>query len=158
MSVATNFAKLLANIGNQRDEQIEILKEASREKALQLLEQLFGDLFADNQKLTHIFCMGYTPEWNDGEECFHDTNILIHNDRDGWGEMEEFLECHLKWEIDPNEPSEEFLAINAGLNASQCRDIEDLIPIDAMSEALGTNWVVIATRNGVELQEYNCGY
>lgn len=157
-TVATNFPKLLKVIGTKRDTQIELLKEGAREHAVQLLEQFFSDLFAANPKLTHVFCTGYTPGWNDGEECYHQTNTLIHNDFDGWNELAEFLECHLGWDVDYDDPSEELLAVNAGLSASECRDIEDQIPIDAMSEALGTDWLIIATRGGVELQKYDCGY
>lgn len=158
MSVATNFTKLLKDIGNKRDEQINLIKEGASEHAVQLLEQFFADLFTANPKLTHVFCTGFTPSWNDGEECFHDTRIYIHNDLDGWSEMAEFLECNLGWYVDYDEPSEELLEVNAGLSASECRDIDDQIPIDAMSEALGTDWLIIATRNGVELQKYKCGY
>lgn len=161
MIVAIDFAKLLKDIGTKRDTQIELLKEGSREHGKQIIEQLFADLFAANPKLTHVFIAGSTPLWNDGEECYHSTDMWIHNDTsevDSWSEMGDFLEGKLGWDFDCDEPSEEILEINAGLSKSECRDIEDQIPVDAMSEALGTNWLIIATRNGVELQEYKCGY
>lgn len=163
MIVATNFSKLLKDIGTNRDTQIELLKEDARSRAVQLLEQFFADLFETNPKLTHVFCTGYTPKWNDGEECYHDTEVFIHNDLsdEGWNEMADFLECKLGWNTSnssENTPSEELLAVNPNLSKSECRDIEVQIPIDAMSEALGTDWLIIATREGVELKEYDCGY
>ena len=161
MTVATDYAKLLKNVGIKRDTQIELLKEGAREHGIQLLEQFFADLFAANPKLTHVFCTGYTPQWNDGEECYHSTEVFIHNDtdeQDSWSEMGDFLECKLGWEIDYDDLREEITEINAGLSKSECRDIEDQIPIDAMSEALGTNWLIVANRNCVELHEYQCGY
>lgn len=159
--MAIDFAKLLKAIGTKRDNQIALLTEGAREHGKQIIEQFFADLFAENTKLTHVFIMGSTPLWNDGEECYHSTEIIIHNDageQDSWSEMSEFLECKLGWDVDYDDPSEEVLEINAGLSKSECRDIEDQIPVDAMSEALGTNWLIIATRNGVELQDYECGY
>lgn len=156
--MATNFAKQLKDIGIKRDNQIELLKEDAREKGVQIIKQFFEELFDANPKLTHVFCTGSTPEWNDGEECFHETNILIYNDIYGWSEVAEFLEINEGWHYDSENPSEELIAINKDLAMCECRDIEDQIPIDAMSEALGTDWLVKATREGIEFSVYKCGY
>lgn len=158
MNVAIDIQKELEKIGKTRDAEIKLLKWNTRYQGVQLLEPFFDDLFITNPKLTHVYVMGYTPGWNDGEECFHTTQVHIYNDVDGWGELGEFLECKLNWDIDYDNPSSEFMAVNAGLSKSKCRDIEDLLPVDAMSSAFGTDWLVIATRDGVTIQEFDIGY
>lgn len=159
MTVATNIDKELKEIGKKRDQQIEYLKEDARQKGIQLVQQFFQSLFAENEKLTHVYVTGYTPVWNDGEECVHDTRVYIFNDIKGWSELGDLLECHLGWDLgDEENPNPEYAAINAGLSKSQCNDIEDQIPVYAMSEAFGTNWIVIATRDKVTIQEFEVGY
>jgi|AGFS01.1.fsa_nt_gi hypothetical protein len=159
MSVAINIDKELKEIGVRRDAQIEILKESAREKGVQLLEQYFPEVFAKYPKLTHIYVTGYTPGWNDGEECTHTTQVYIHNDLEGWSELGDFLECYLGWDIDNDNPSEKYAAINAGLTKSECNDIELDVPVYSMSEALGTDWLVIATKDGqVTIQNFEVGY
>jgi len=158
MIVATNIHKELEKIGQYRDVVIENAKEDARTKGTQILGQYFSDLFESNPKLTHVFVTGFTPGWNDGEECYHDTRVYIHNDMDGFGEMGEFLEYQLNWDIDYDNPSPEFAKINAGISKSESRDIEDELPVHAMSSAFGTDWLVTATRDGVTIQEFNVGY
>lgn len=160
MIVATNFPKLLKDIGTKRDQQIALIKEGAVEHAVQIIEQFFKDLFEANPKLTHVFITGYTPEWNDGEECYHNTEVYMYNNLnpDSWNELGEFLECHMGWDVDYDEPSEELKEVNAGLSKSECRDIEDMIPVEAMSEALGTNWLIQATRDGVKYEPFSIGY
>lgn len=158
MTVATNIQQDLETIGKRLEVVIDNAKEDARTKGAQLLEQYFSDLFSRNPLLTHVFITGYTPSWNDGEECYHDTQVYIHNDLDSWGEMGDFLESKLKWDIDYDNPSSEFAAINAGISKSKSRDIEDELPVHAMSSAFGTDWLVIATKEGVNIQKYDVGY
>lgn len=158
MTVAIDIHKELEKVGKCLEVGIDNAKKDASTKGSQLLEQYFSDLFTREPLLTHVFITGYTPLWNDGEECFHDTQVYIHNDMDSWGEMGEFLESKMNWDIDYDNPSPEFAAINAGISKSMSRDIEDVLPVHAMSSVFGTNWLVIASHEGVTVHKYEIGY
>lgn len=74
---------------SHRDAKVQELNNTCKEAAIDLLETYCEKYRTPG--LTHIFIIGHTPSWNDGEECTHDTRVFIENDSN-YSDVEEYFE------------------------------------------------------------------
>lgn len=148
-----------------REDKIQTAKAECARKALPLLMKELQK--EGTEGLSHIFVLGFTPEFNDGEECVHRTVVFIENDRADH-KYTNVIEYHERfdYDLDYDNPPSRILDINAGLTREQARNLEDAFSKKysyILEEVLGTNWKLeiefledgeVKITNG----DYDCGY
>lgn len=149
----------------KRDEKIHKAKTECAQKALPILLKAFEK--ERTEGLSHIFVLGSTPEWNDGEDCVHRTTVFIENDRTNskFTNVVEYFE-RFDDDMDYDNPPESVKAINCFLTHKEARDIENTFKKkyeDVLEEILGTNWKLeIEFLDNGEVKttygDYDCGY
>lgn len=167
MSSNVNLAKVEVLIG-VREEKIHKAKAECAKKALPLLIKEFQK--EKVQGLTHIFVIGSTPEWNDGEECIHRTTVFIENDRSThtYTNVSEYMErMDDSGDVDYyDNPPNSVKVINETVSRNEAHSIENSFKqkySDILEEVLGTNWKLeIEFLEDGELKithdDYDCGY
>lgn len=165
MSSNVNLAKVEVLI-SVREEKIHKAKAECAKKALPLLIKEFQK--EKVQGLTHIFVIGSTPEWNDGEECIHRTEVFIENDRTDhkYTDVSEYMERVYDDADYYDDPPEHVKAMNVQINRNDAQKISLAFKQkygDILEEVLGTNWKLeIEFIEDGELKithdDYDCGY
>lgn len=163
-TVNNNILQIELLIG-AREETIHKAKTECSNKALPLLLKEFET--EKVQDLTHIYVLGYTPEWNDGEECEHRTCVYIENDRANH-KYTNVIEYHERfdYDLDYDNPPSHLLDINAGISREKARNLEEAFSkkySNILEEVLGTNWKleIEFLENGevkITHGDYDCGY
>lgn len=163
-STNVNLAKIEVLIG-VREEKIHKAKAECAKKALPLLMKELQK--EGTEGLSHIFVLGFTPEFNDGEECVHRTVVFIENDRSNH-KYTNVIEYHERfdYDLDYDNPPSHIIDINAGISREQARELEDAFSKKysyILEEVLGTNWkleIEFLEDGEVKIThgDYDCGY
>lgn len=165
MIVDTNMSFEKSNVAVQKyKEELEKIQKLFQENFIKEIEQDFYALRSAFPELDKIFILGSTPKWNDGEECFHSSNIYIENIPDErWDDMSEYVE-RIYWDTD--QVPDEFLHINTNLTKHQVAQIKDILCTanleNNLEEVFKTNFHVIIdfTEPDIKVivEKYECGY
>lgn len=141
------------------------LNELKSKLQLEFIEKLKDDcieLKAEFPELEHIFVLGYTPEWNDGEECEHSSEIYIMNNNDrSWDTVQDYLEY-----VYNSEYPIEFKDSNIGLSTDDAIKIKDILHSAKFEDGLEVvyetnfNMVIDLTSFDIKItvEEYDCGH
>ena len=137
-------------------------KEVQNTFSIQLAQDM-KELKDKFPRLDKIFVLGNTPEWNDGEECFHESTVYIANIPDARGDdMYEYVD-RMYW--DEDQVPDEFLTVNTGLTIEEATEIHNILRTanfeDCLSAVFETNFQVIIDFTDdikVIVKPYECGY
>ena len=158
-----SFEKSIVAVQTYKRELAEMQK-ALREKFITELEQDFYALREEFPGLDKIFVLGCTPEWNDGEECVHESDIYIENQQDErWDEMGLYVD-RMYW--DEEEVPDDFLHINTALSKEQVSQIKEILRKAKFEDNLETvfetnfNIIVDFTEQDIKVhvEDYDRGY
>lgn len=140
------------------------LKSELRARFLSHLEQDLYELRREFPNLDKIFIVGSTPEWNDGEDCVHESSVYIENVPDErYDEISEYVE-RIYW--DEEKVPEEFLHINTALTNEEVLKIYKILHDskfeDSLQVVFDTNFHVIIDLTEetikVTVTDYDRGY
>lgn len=159
-----NLTKIELLIGAREEAIYKAKVECSKKAFPILLEELKTE---GTDGLTHIFVLGFTPEFNDGEECEHRTIVFIENDRSDhkYTNVIEYFE-RFDYDLDYDNPPSSVLAVNSGLSRDKANALEKAFMSkysEVLEDVLGTNWKLeiefledgeVKITNG----DYDCGY
>lgn len=119
--------------------------DIQRNKAI---ASFFKTLLLDYPSIYELSIKGWTPFFNDGDECVHEQNCEIN----GFGEY---------WDYDSTE--EEFE--NSGTNEDEFNNLRKVISSaiieDTLYSILNTNWEIHITKNKkfvCVVKDYKCSY
>jgi hypothetical protein len=141
------------------------LKSKLRSEFLEKLKIDCNELKDKFPELEHIFVLGYTPEWNDGEECTHSSEVFISKDAPrAWDTVDEYVE-RLYWR-DESECPEAYKNSNQNLSLEDAKAIKDILYNaqfeDGLNEVLETNFNIVIDFTGetveVNVSYYECGH
>lgn len=158
-----SFEKSIVAVQTYKRELAEMQK-ALREKFIAELEQDLYAVRAAFPGLDKIFILGSTPEWNDGEECVHESDVYIENlQNERWDEMSDYVE-RIYW--DDEEVPDEFLHINTALTKEQVSNLKGILRAakleDNLQVVFDTNYHVIIDLTEptikVRVKDYDRGY
>ena len=136
----TNLNELAFNYETTK----ETLQQQYRSQTVDYLTQDMKSL-PDNVTL---LVLGYTPSFNDGDECVHRQELYI-NDTGR--------------ESDPCSMDRKYYKSEV---TNRCNElgIEDIYPllgnlsVNLLPRLLGTNWQLLITNKEVKYESYDCGY
>jgi hypothetical protein len=142
--------------------------QAETQKKLQKsIKELFSEFWANNPDIQTVVWTQYAPYFNDGDACVfavHDpvfTNFRL-EDSDTtvrevcWGDYEDEEKNHISVQAWTVEKDIEDFKLNANVDSIKslssflCSDVVS----DVMENTFGSDSLVIATREGFEVQEY----
>lgn len=159
--MATSTRQEINKLIALRDESISQVKAYCIESVTPMLSTLFEEIRQPN--LTHIFVLGYTPAWNDGEECEHNTVAYVSN-KGNYPDILEYFE-RFDSKLDWDNPDPKYALINSKLAHEKALDIGRKFVAEnqyILEEIFGTNWrlEITFTDDGILLKhdEYDCGY
>lgn len=146
-------------------ETLKTLKKNLQAKFLDELKCDCAELKAQFPALDFIFVLGETPEWNDGEECTHDSEVFItHDDTRSWDTVSEYVE-RLYWR-DESECPEAYKTANSNLSIEDAQKIKDILSAakfeDGLEVVYQTNFNIVIDFTGetvqITVKEYDCGH
>jgi len=146
-------------------ETLKTLKKNLQAKFLDELKYDCAELKAHFPTLEHIFVLGYTPEWNDGEECTHSSEVFISKDAPHvWDTVDEYVE-RLYWR-DEEECPPAYKTSNQNLSIKDVQKIEDILREakfeDVLEVVYETNFNIVIDFTGetvqITVKEYDCGH
>jgi hypothetical protein len=113
--------------------------------------------------LDAIFVIGSTPEWNDGEECLHSSNVYITNFPESrCDDMYEYVD-RMYW--DEEQVPDDFLTVNTNLTESEGQEIHQILRTadfeDCLETVFETNFQIVielADEIKVTVNPYESGY
>jgi hypothetical protein len=124
----TNKIKTLTDSVNSLTEQVEKINDM-------IFRFVVTNLFNEYPELKKFSFTGYTPAFNDGDEC----TFTLGTDYP---------------EINDDEGNEE---INIQLKNIVSTYL-NILPVEYYNSHFGTNFRVIATRESVDVEDYDCGF
>ena len=124
----TNKIKALTESVNSLTEQVEKIKDM-------IFQFVVTNLFNEYPELKKFSFTGYTPAFNDGDEC----TFTLGTDYP---------------EINDDEGNKE---INIQLNNIVSKYL-NILPAEYYNSHFGTNFRVIVTRESVDVEDYDCGF
>jgi hypothetical protein len=145
-------------------ETLKVLETKLQAEFLEKLKVDCAELKAQFPALDHIFILGSTPEWNDGEECTHDSEVFVDNTEGSfWNNVSEYLE---RLYYDEDDYPQEFKESNKGLTAKEVENIKDILNSSKFESGLEvvytTNYNIVIDFTGesieVSVKEYDCGH
>ena len=132
------------------------LNKQIKENGGGFINTLFQEIFDQHDGLNVVAILGYTPSFNDGDPCSHNSFIYTGDNNDFVDEIGSFEET-----FEYDEENEEHLN-------SKCTTLAEAYnQVSAYEEIIeriyGTNFQLIVTRNedgsvDVSEDEYDCGY
>ncbi|AQW88681.1 hypothetical protein FDH34_gp156 [Serratia phage BF] len=142
---------------------IKQLKTTLRNEFNDKLKSDCTELKSAYPNLDRIFILGSTPEWNDGEECTHDSSVYIEN-TSNYSDCKEYFECVFGW--DEPEIPEHLVDSNKNLSDNDVTEIKNIIRQSGLENILEviyeTNFNVVIDFTGDEVQvtveDYECGH
>ena len=162
-----NFESLLAEY-DRKVEELNAAKEKMQKELAAQLEPLFKEFFKENPKIGKIAWTQYTPYFNDGEPCefsVHEKYFVatkwLEEDED---DPIEYQDCPSLWSYGNKEASFYDSDVDsfkkAGLTEEEIKKVEafgrflDNIPEDIYEGIYGDHVEIIATAEGVEVNDY----
>lgn len=145
-------------------DQLEKMKTELRNTFTTILADDFYALRHAFPGLEKIFVVGWTPEWNDGEDCYHNSSVYIENDPNlRWDDMGEYVD---RIHGDDSVVEDEFLHVNTSLSKEEVKKIKSILSETNLEENLhevfGTNYNIIIDLSEedikVHVKGYHCGY
>ena len=140
-------------------------------------------LFESYPNLDGFVMLGWTPEWNDGEDCLHSDEVFVRpfNKSRCWGTLQEAADrvcgedavyAVIDDEISEYDLDEEVVAQvqdmlqwNQNLSSSDQDKLQAILNdlTTSVHECIGTDWLFIISRKPdgsakVEHHVYECGY
>jgi hypothetical protein len=103
-----------------------------------IFQLVVNSLFADYPDLKKFSFTGYTPAYNDGEECTFSLATYYPS-------------------INEDESDDYSNEVNKQL-AEIVPVYLNVLPEEFYNSHFGTNFRVIATRESIDVEDYNCGY
>lgn len=164
-------AKAVAKEYKGNLEAIQLLAKTNLRAAI---EEGSAELFNSIPGLDGFIILGWTPEWNDGEECYHDSTLYfeaVGADR-RWGGIYEALERlygddEVEYAIEGQEGYDhikELLGINKDLQKSSHADVNKAITAldKTIEEIIGTDYAyIVRLVDGavkVTAMDFECGW
>lgn len=171
ITVGTNMFETTKTATNTYRNEIQRLKTELQNSFLSDLAYDMDDLKEKFPNLDVIYITGTTPEWNDGEECTHYSEIYIDasSKYSGLGDLyERMYECYDlndQAELDECVPKD-LHHVNKKLSKDELEEINEILCAAQLEKNLetvfDTNWMIfIDFRNGnteVTKEDYECGY
>lgn len=127
----TNKLKSLTEAVTTLTEQVDQINEM-------IFQLIVNTLFADYPELNKFSFTGYVPGYNDGEEC----TFTLGTDYP---------------EINEDESEDHSSEVNRQLS-DIVTEYLNILPEEFYQSHFGNNFRVVATREGVNVEEYDCGY
>lgn len=124
----TNKIKTLTDSVNSLTEQVEKINDM-------IFRFVVTNLFNEYPELKKFSFTGYTPAFNDGDECTFTLGTDYPEINDDEGNKE--INIQLK------------NIVSTYLN---------ILPVEYYNSHFGTNFRVIATRESVDVEDYDCGF
>lgn len=140
----------------------------TQQKLQKSLKELFSEFWVNNPDIKTVVWTQYTPYFNDGDPCVFSvndpvfTNFRLEDSDDInvrkvlWGDYEDKEKNHVcvrSWIV---EKYIEHFKLNA--NADSIKSLSSFLCADVISDVMentfGSDSLVIATREGFEVQEY----
>lgn len=157
-----NFESLLADC-DRKVEELNAAKKKMQEELAAQMEPLFQEFFKNNPKIAKIAWTQYTPHFNDGEPCVfnvHDRYFVptkcVEDDEDC-----EYQEYPSLWSAFGFHDYDIKDFKEAGLTGEEIKKVEAFgkflhnIPDDIYEGIYGDGVEIIATAEGVEVNEYD---
>lgn len=130
----------------------------------QMMIEDFDSLRKQYSGLDKVFIRGYTPAWNDGEECTHRHQVFVNNSGE-YSDVSEFYEIVIDRDFDYSDIPEHIKKINSKLSKDDCKRVQAYFNDmdDTMEASFGTNWYMIIDFTTEEVtidfhDDYDCGY
>jgi len=157
---------MFTNTKNAVKDYLNDIERMKKEIQSTFIVQLTEDLKELQQKypnLDKIFVLGSTPEWNDGEECNHYSNVYITNISDSCNdEMYEYVD---RVYYDEDQVPDEFLYVNVNLSVKEAQEVHGILRTanfeDCLEQVFETNFHIIIDMTSdikVTVKDYECGY
>lgn len=165
MIVDTNMFDNVKTAVTEYQETLKVLKAKLQDEFLEKLKVDCAELKAQFPALDFIFVLGETPEWNDGEECTHDSEVFItHDDSRSWDTVSEYIE-RLYWR-DEEECPAAYKTANSNLSNEDAQKVKDILRAakfeDGLEVVYETNFNIVIDFTGsnveVTVQDYDCGH
>lgn len=151
-----NVAKTNTSINNAVSDWsdfVEKMDNQIKEYGQQVFQEVVESIFDQCDGLNVFMIRGWTPSWNDGEECTHSSDIITGEISNRWPDYDEGDK-----EVFEDENGEQLNTIN--FHGALKNLIEKTLPI--AERVYNTNFEIICRRaNGqieVEFRDYDCGY
>lgn len=157
-----DFDKLLADY-DKKVEELNAAKKKMQEELAKQMEPLFVEFFKNNPKIGQIAWTQYTPYFNDGEPCVfnvHEHHFVptkfIEEDEDY-----DYQEAPSLWSSVGFSDYEAKEFKEAGLTEEEIARVEafgkflNKIPEDIYEGVYGDHAEIVATINGVTVEEYS---
>lgn len=144
--------------------ELQKLQSGLRDRFMVQLAQDFYALRSAFPNLEKLFILGHTPEWNDGEECVHESQIYFENkENERWDDMGEYVD---RIYYDADVVPEEFLTVNIRLTSEEVSSIRTILRTAKLESNLSavfeTNFQIIVdlTEEDIKItvDDYECGY
>lgn len=143
--------------------EIERMKKEIQDTFIVKLSEDLKELQAKYPNLDKIFVLGSTPEWNDGEECFHDSDVYIANIPDSRSDdMYEYVD---RIYYNEDQVPDEFLSVNVSLSESEVQGIKAILRTadfeEFLQQVFDTDFHIIIDLTSdikVTVKPYECGY
>lgn len=170
-TAGTNMFETTKTATNTYRREVERLKTELQNSFLSDLAYDMDGLKQKFPNLDVIYIVGTTPEWNDGEECTHDSEIFIDasSKYSGLGDLYERMygcyDLNDQADLDENVPTD-LHKVNKKLTKEEVSEINEILYAAQLEKNLetvfDTNWMIfIDFRNGnteVTKEDYECGY
>lgn len=165
MIVDTNMFDNVKNAVTGYQDSLKTLKAKLQAEFIEELKYDCTELKAQFPALEHIFVLGYTPEWNDGEECTHSSEVFISKDAPRvWDTVDEYVE-RLYWR-DEEECPPAYKTSNQNLSVEDAQKIKDILRAakfeDGLEVVYETNFNIVIDFTGdtvqVTVEDYDCGH
>lgn len=134
------------------------------EKDLQTLKTTFPNLDV-------VYIIGFTPEWNDGEECYHESDVYIDGTSLFNGISSVFDRLYDCYDVNNQSNLDEHVPkylhhINKKLKNSELEKINEFFRKysieDTLQTVFNTNWIITIDFRGdnvvITKDDYECGY
>lgn len=155
------------NVVQDHEAKLYQLNEQSKVQLLDALKVDFTDIFKKYPTLERVVAIGYTPSWNDGEECYFSSEVYVSN-------MEEAADRVFGWDrvydvVENNNNDKEvevFLNSNENVKNSTATEVERLVDsymgsFTSIFGSEGWSLVISKEQNGdavIRYGKYDCGY
>lgn len=165
MIADTNMFDNVKTAVKEYQETMKVLKAKLQDEFLEKLKVDCTEIKSQFPALDHIFVLGYTPEWNDGEECTHSSEVYISTDSSRvWDTIDEYV--GLLYCGDEDECPEAYKTSNQNLSFEDAQKVKDILCAakfeDGLEVVYETNFNIIIDFTGdivqVIVKDYDRGY
>lgn len=139
------------------------LRALLRQHGEQLIQAVFEEVFALDGGINFVMTRGSTPQWNDGDECTHSSEMFTGVQRQGYNNR--VYRDYESYDLGDRFTDEDGEFVNSEADNQNLANATSLLWEfdDLFQDVYGTNYEVVGRRNSsgqivVEAEEYECGY